>query len=80
MHSCLRVTELLDSIFQESNVIDRVALARVCKSFSEIALDILWRDIDDLKPFLACLPVDLPAINLETGEAVRPICYTASPS
>lgn len=39
-------------------------LARVCKLFKDPVLAILWRHLDDLKPFLALAP-----------ETFQPICH-----
>lgn len=47
-HRILFIPELLDIIF---NFLDRdanVANACVCKRWSEIALDVVWKEVDDL--------------------------------
>jgi hypothetical protein len=35
------------------------ALARTCRAFKEPALDVLWEDIEELRPLLLCLPEGL---------------------
>ncbi|KAG1735474.1 hypothetical protein EDD22DRAFT_1010707 [Suillus occidentalis] len=35
------------------------ALSRVCHSFKDIALDVLWTELDNLEPLFTCLPRDL---------------------
>ncbi|KAG1753024.1 hypothetical protein EDB19DRAFT_1627517 [Suillus lakei] len=35
------------------------ALSRVCRSFKDIALDVLWSKLENLEPPFACLPRDL---------------------
>ncbi|KAF8062194.1 hypothetical protein FPV67DRAFT_1672675 [Lyophyllum atratum] len=69
MHSCLKIPEILCTIFQ--NVIDRqdwkapfsgsatlLNLALTCKLFKEPALDVLWHTIQTLEPLIRCLPAD----------------------
>ncbi|KAG1791798.1 uncharacterized protein BJ212DRAFT_1293645 [Suillus subaureus] len=36
-----------------------LALALTCKSFTEPALDLLWRHLDRLEPLIRCLPQSL---------------------
>ena len=47
-HRVLFIPELLDIIFnfldRDSNIVN----ARVCKRWSEIALDVVWKEVDDL--------------------------------
>ncbi|OAX35132.1 hypothetical protein K503DRAFT_868468 [Rhizopogon vinicolor AM-OR11-026] len=35
------------------------ALSHVCRSFRDIALDVLWAELDNLEPLFTCLPQDL---------------------
>ena len=48
MHRVLRIPELLQIIFSILDLPSNTVNARVCKQWSDIALDILWREIDDL--------------------------------
>src|SRR6266568_4009174 len=48
MHRVLGIPELLDMIFGFIQPSSNALNARVCKRWSEIALDSLWRDVDDL--------------------------------
>jgi hypothetical protein len=48
MHRVLGIPELLDMIFSFLKSPSNAVNARVCKRWSEIALDLLWRDVDDL--------------------------------
>ncbi|KAF7797714.1 hypothetical protein EIP86_008914 [Pleurotus ostreatoroseus] len=59
MHNCLYISEILQLIFQyasEDNKSPLVALACTCRLFSEPALDLLWREVDDVSPFIKCMP------------------------
>ena len=48
MHRVLRIPELLQMIFGILDLPSNTVNARVCKQWSDIALDILWREIDEL--------------------------------
>lgn len=48
MHRVLRIPELLQMVFAVSDPRSNTVNARVCKQWSDIALDILWREIDEL--------------------------------
>lgn len=48
MHRVLDIPELLDMVFSFLKPPSNAVNARVCKRWSEIALDLLWRDVDDL--------------------------------
>ena len=48
MHRVLRIPELLQMIFGILDLPSNAMNARVCKQWSDIALDILWREIDEL--------------------------------
>ena len=48
MHRVLRIPELLQMIFCTLDLPSNAVNARVCKQWSDIALDILWREIDEL--------------------------------
>lgn len=59
MHNCLYISEILQLIFQyasESSKSPLVALACTCRLFSEPALDLLWREIDNVSPLIKCMP------------------------
>ncbi|KAG0698042.1 hypothetical protein DFH29DRAFT_943308 [Suillus ampliporus] len=47
------------------------ALARVCRPFKDIALDVLWTELEDLKPLFACFPQDLWTMTRERKPAIR---------
>ncbi|EIW78554.1 hypothetical protein CONPUDRAFT_156532 [Coniophora puteana RWD-64-598 SS2] len=53
---------------------DISALARVCRSFSDPSLDVLWSTLDSLFPLLMCLPDDVLAI--EAGQKIQTLKYT----
>jgi hypothetical protein len=62
-HICLLPAETLFDIFtiiyEDSKRLSRTtiaALARTCRTFKEPALDVLWKDIDGLKPLVSCFP------------------------
>lgn len=68
-HHILFIPELLDIVF---NFLDRetnVTNACVCKRWSEIALDVVWREVDDIiRLFRLLKPISL---HEETFEYVR---------
>lgn len=47
-----------------------VALSRVCKEWSNPALNLLWRRCNDLSVLLETLPAELLAINDDDGSVV----------
>ena len=47
-HRVLFIPELLDIIFNFLNRDANVSNACVCKRWSEIALDVVWKEVDDL--------------------------------
>jgi hypothetical protein len=66
------ILEDLYSIGCRKSDVLNVALA--CKSFCEPALDILWRDLDDLEPLLSLLPLsefDDDGISVSLGSMSR---------
>ncbi|KAF5362063.1 hypothetical protein D9756_002838 [Leucocoprinus leucothites] len=48
MHRVLTIPELLDTIFKSLDNNSNLTNALVCRSWSEVALDALWRHVDDL--------------------------------
>lgn len=70
MHHALEIREILSIIFshctpldllsayrdEDDSASDLLALARTCRVFKDPALDLLWRDLDDLSPLVRCLP------------------------
>ncbi|KAJ8588320.1 hypothetical protein M405DRAFT_261022 [Rhizopogon salebrosus TDB-379] len=48
-----------------------LALALTCKSFTELALDLLWRKLDRLSPLIRCLPPSLWTLSKEKLEFRR---------
>ena len=48
MHRVLHIPELLQMIFSILDPPSNTVNARVCKQWSDIALDNLWREIDEL--------------------------------
>ena len=68
MHHCLHVTEIVDLIAQYSEMplpgshqCPSVALSQTCKAFYEPALNIHWKALETLRPFMACFPEDVCA-------------------
>ena len=47
-HRVLRIPELLDMIFGYLDPNSNAVNARVCRRWSDIALDTLWKEVDDL--------------------------------
>ncbi|OAX39072.1 hypothetical protein K503DRAFT_769843 [Rhizopogon vinicolor AM-OR11-026] len=69
VHVCLLPTEILLDIFTiirddkafiwmhpSRDYSTIAALARTCRAFKEPALDVLWKNMDRLKPLISCLP------------------------
>ncbi|KAG1742802.1 hypothetical protein EDB19DRAFT_596426 [Suillus lakei] len=66
MHRALLVSEVLSEIFAYVNESlspwsagkkpSLEALARTCKAFHEPAMDLLWADLDGIRPLLGCAP------------------------
>jgi hypothetical protein len=71
MHACLSIPEILAIICNELALNDGLdgvenrdlaslaALARTSHIFSELALNALWRHLQNLIPLLLCMPSDL---------------------
>ncbi|KAJ7159597.1 hypothetical protein C8R46DRAFT_1286964 [Mycena filopes] len=63
MHRCLGIVELLRLIctfaLLDCGCSILAALARVCRIFEGPALDVVWRDISNLKRTFSCMPYDL---------------------
>ena len=47
-HRVLFIPELLDIIFSYLDRVASVTSACVCKRWSDVALDVVWREVDDL--------------------------------
>ncbi|KAF8550082.1 hypothetical protein OG21DRAFT_1514508 [Imleria badia] len=78
MHHALEIQEILLNIvahcyspgrrrYTASNL---VSVARTCRAFKEPALDVLWKDLDDLSPLAQCLP--------EASHQLEPIPHKVS--
>ncbi|KAK7456436.1 hypothetical protein VKT23_010684 [Stygiomarasmius scandens] len=64
MHTVLRIPELLHFIFEQSSRKDNIQNALVCKQWSEIALDVVWHDVDSLAALFNLLsPVVKAPVN-----------------
>ncbi len=80
MHSCLRVPELLDVIFQIVQSEGRgnatiIALACTAKCFHAIALDTLWQTQASLVPLVKCFPDELLTETREEDGSRKLVCY-----
>jgi hypothetical protein len=86
MHPCLQVLEILTNIFESredhnpyKRILKPYVLALVCKTFSEVALDMLWRWQGDIRPLLKCFPQDLWEESKGTSKTfVRAVNLTPS--
>lgn len=63
MHQALQIQEVLRIIFAHfflpgtpPTTSDLHSLARTCRAFKEPALDLLWKELQDLSPLARCLP------------------------
>jgi hypothetical protein len=62
MHRCLQIYELQSHIFDYIYSVEPACLAilaRTCRTFNEAALEILWRELEDISPFIKSLPSHL---------------------
>ncbi|KAJ7082299.1 hypothetical protein C8R44DRAFT_753785 [Mycena epipterygia] len=85
MHRCLKIPELVETIFSnlttgfEGDGKVLAALARTCRTFHDPALDILWKEPNDLMNILRCLPSDVftvkrdPVSYRPTLKLLRPV-------
>ncbi|KZP14522.1 hypothetical protein FIBSPDRAFT_1048739 [Athelia psychrophila] len=55
MHRILSIPELLDIIFSHLDEPTNASNAVVCKAWSEVALNVLWADVDDLQRLIGLL-------------------------
>ncbi|KAF7985438.1 hypothetical protein HWV62_5171 [Athelia sp. TMB] len=55
MHRILAIPELLDIILAHLDTPNTAACAAVCKPWSDVALNALWADVDDLQRLIAIL-------------------------
>lgn len=51
----LLIPELLDMVFSYLDASDNAVNARVCRRWCNIALDILWRDVEDMRRLFSLL-------------------------
>ncbi|KAI0708775.1 hypothetical protein C8T65DRAFT_830002 [Cerioporus squamosus] len=75
IHRVLTVPELLEMIFSILEMGDLRRNALVCKAWAEVALDILWRDVEDLPRMLHLL-----APTEECPEGQKRFCRPLEPS
>ena len=75
MHRCLNIVEAQREIFREvhqqpkgSGTLAR--LARTCRAFNSVALDVLWVTLDSFMCLVQCLPRDLWKIKPVDGKLV----------
>ncbi|KAI0668069.1 hypothetical protein C8Q78DRAFT_1048133 [Trametes maxima] len=65
----LAIPEILELVFSFLCAKDNAVCARVCKGWSEVALDTLWREVDDLRRFFGLLaPVETAVDSTGTPE------------
>jgi F-box-like len=72
MHRVLRIPELLQMVFGVLDLPSNTVNARVCKQWSDIALEMLWRDVDDLYLLLKILA---PLAKTVEGNYVSILLY-----
>lgn len=48
MHRVLTIPEFLDAVFRTFDPSSNLRNALVCRCWSEVAFDVLWRHVDDL--------------------------------
>lgn len=67
MHPVLTIPELLDLIFGFMDRASNINNACVCRQWSEIALDTLWREVDSLRLLFSLLA---PLLDNRSGSLV----------
>ncbi|KAJ8522446.1 hypothetical protein ONZ45_g949 [Pleurotus djamor] len=78
-HRALQIPELLSSICQYLSPKDTLANACVCKTWSNIALDALWRQVDDISILLSLLaPLEQKSSvhSFKFARAIEPADWT----
>lgn len=68
MDRVLAIPELLDTIFKTADKNSNFNNALVSRTWSEIALNHLWREVDDFRPLFNLLA---PLREANSGEYVR---------
>ncbi|KAF8124903.1 hypothetical protein EV363DRAFT_1586640 [Boletus edulis] len=85
MHHALEIEEILLNIFHRCysrhdgiDKSDLASLARICRAFKEPALDVLWKELDDLSPLTQCIPDASHQLspNNRTRSFSRPLTQT----
>lgn len=76
MHACLHIVEVQRIIFHEVYYQPRgtgalARLARTCRAFNNVALDVLWETLDSFVWLIQCLPRDLWKIDPADRKMVR---------
>jgi hypothetical protein len=74
MHPLFNVTELLRLILEHLDREDQVNCAVICKTWSEVVLDVVWYEVDNL----AILANLLSPVKKRTSE--RGISYVSEPN
>ncbi|EIW78520.1 hypothetical protein CONPUDRAFT_167516 [Coniophora puteana RWD-64-598 SS2] len=80
MHPALRLDEVVSIIARQglSNG-DLAVLARVSRSFTSHALDVLWYELYSMIPLLQCLPPHLVRVESQKADEVTLNCTSARP-
>jgi len=55
MHQALKISEILQEIFQNMEKSTQKRCTVVCRDWSETALDVVWFEVTDLKSFFRAL-------------------------
>jgi len=73
--------KLLETIMESSNGKRSLSrLARTCKAFCDLALDVLWRELESLVPIIGLFPNDImkrarkPGFGLVSQTLAYPAC------
>ncbi|KAI0656166.1 hypothetical protein C8Q70DRAFT_1015605 [Cubamyces menziesii] len=70
----LAIPEILELVFSFLDGGEKSRCACVCKQWSEVALDALWRDVDDLRRLFGLLAlIESPLAPEDSDRFVRPI-------
>ena len=65
MHRALLIPEILHAVCAYATDATLVSLARSCKVFHEVAIQVLWDELRDLSPLIKCLPEDAWTVDQE---------------
>ncbi|TFK58469.1 hypothetical protein BDN72DRAFT_966336, partial [Pluteus cervinus] len=77
-HRVLQIPELLNIIFSYLTDNEHITNALVCKKWSDVALDALWREVQNIQRLVRLLSPIITIPNA-TGKQQRSYCFARPP-